>query len=59
VEGDNDVAIDCSVAWTTTSKLRNLSPERVDTVIVGDEPPNRVTSLKRTPSEISDTLERL
>ena len=59
MEGDKDAVVDYSVAWTASSRLCNLSPDREDTVLVGDEPPNGIASLKRRTSETLDTLELL
>ena len=55
MEGDKNVIVDCSVAWTASSRLCDLSSDREDTVFVGDEPPNSITSLERRPSETLDT----
>ena len=46
MKGDQDVSVDSSVAWATPRRLRDLSPNREDSVLIGNEPPNGIASLK-------------
>ena len=59
MKGDEDAVVDCSVAWTTSSRLCNLSSDREDTIFVRDKSPNGITPLEGRPSETSNTLEPL
>ena len=49
---DQNIVINRGVAWTTSGRLFNLSSDRENTVLVGDKPPDGITSLKRDPFEI-------
>ena len=53
MKGDQNIAMNCSVAWTTPDRLFDLSSDRKDAICVGDKPPDGVTSLKQ------DLLENL
>lgn len=46
MKGDQGAVVDCNVTWTTASGLCNLSSDREDSILVGDESPNGITSLK-------------
>ena len=59
MEGDEDAVVDRSMAWTTSGRLCNLSSDREDTVLVGDQPPDGITSLKRNTLGILNALEQL
>ena len=59
MEGDEDAVVDCSMAWTTSGRLCNLSSDREDSVLVGDQPPDGITSLKRNTLGILNPLEQL
>ena len=48
MKGDQNVVMDCSVAWTTPGRLFNLSSDREQSILVGDKPPDGITSLKWT-----------
>jgi len=54
MKGDKDIVFDCSVAWATSSRLCDLPSNREDSVLVGNEPPNGVTSLERKSLKISN-----
>ena len=57
MKGDEDAVVDCSVAWTTSGRLCNLSSDREDTIFVWDKSPNGITPLEGRPSETSNALE--
>ena len=59
MEGDKDAVVNYNVAWTASSRLCNLSSDREDTVCVGDQPPDGITSLERRTLGTLDTLELL
>ena len=59
MESDEDAVADHSMAWTTSGRLCNLSSDREDSVLVGDQPPDGITSLKINQLRILNTLEQL
>ncbi len=46
MKGDQKAVVDCSVTRATPRRLCDLSSDREDSVLVANEPPNGIASLK-------------
>ena len=46
MKGDQKAVVDCGMTRATPRRLGNLSSNRENSVLVADEPPDGVTSLK-------------